>query len=89
VWNLGQKSPATEWERKIDEAMGRHSTALTEAERHEAFVEVQKIFAAHAPVVYFAAPRIYVAAASRVTNLTPAVLRPQLLWSADTIAVAP
>jgi hypothetical protein len=48
---------------------------------------VQKIFAAHALMVYFAAPRIYVAASSRVTNLTPAVSPPQLLWAADTIAV--
>jgi hypothetical protein len=37
--------------------------------------------------VYFAAPRIYVATAARVTNLNPAVSRPQLLWNADTITV--
>lgn len=88
VWNLAQKSPATEWEQRIDAAMARHTTALDEKARHRAFVEAQTIFAEHAPVVYFAAPRVYVAAASRVVNLTPAVLRPQLLWSADTIAVA-
>jgi hypothetical protein len=38
-------------------------------------------------MVHFAAPRVFVATSSRVTNLTPAVSRPQLLWSADTIAV--
>ena len=48
---------------------------------------MQKIFAEHLPVVYFAAPRVYVATSSRVTNLMPAVSRPQLLWAADTIAV--
>jgi len=38
-------------------------------------------------MVYFAAPRVMVAASARMTNLTPAVSRPQLLWAADTIAV--
>jgi peptide/nickel transport system substrate-binding protein len=87
VWNLGQKTPATDWEREIDGLMARQSAALDEAERRRLFIEVQKIFAAHAPMLYFAAPRIYVAASSRVTHLTPAVSRPQLLWAADTIAV--
>ena len=88
VWNLAQKSPATQWEREIDAAMAKNITSLDEGERRAAFIAAQTIFAAHAPVVYFAAPRIYVAAAARVKNLTPSVLRPQLLWSADTIAVA-
>jgi peptide/nickel transport system substrate-binding protein len=87
VWNLGQDRPATDWEQQIDAAMARQTTSHDEPARHAAFVEAQQIFAAHAPVLYFAAPRIYVAASSRVINLTPAVLRPQLLWSADTIAV--
>jgi len=38
-------------------------------------------------MVYFAAPRVFVAASTRLTNLTPGISRPQLLWAADTIAV--
>jgi peptide/nickel transport system substrate-binding protein len=87
VWNPGQKTPATAWERRIDELMARQTSALDERERKRLFDEVQRIFAEHLPIVHFAAPRIFVAASSRVTNLTPAVQRPQLLWSADTIAV--
>ena len=45
------------------------------------------MFAEHLPVVHFVAPRIFVGVSSRLTNLTPAVSRPQLLWAADTIAV--
>lgn len=45
------------------------------------------MFAEHLLVVYFVAPRILVAASSRLTNLQPAVMRPQLLWAADTLAV--
>lgn len=87
VWNPGQKTPSTDWERQIDELMARNAAALDDAARKAAFVEAQKIFAAHQPMVYFAAPHVFVAASTRMMNLTPALSRPQLLWAADTIAV--
>jgi peptide/nickel transport system substrate-binding protein len=87
LWNMGQKIPATDWERQIDDLMARQIAASDDAERRRLFNQVQRVFAEHAPVVYFAAPRVYVAVASRITNLTPAVSRPQTLWSAETIAV--
>ena len=46
--------------------MVRQIAALDEAERKRLFDEVQEIFAEHLPMVYFAAPRIFVAASSRV-----------------------
>ena len=45
--------------------MARQIAAADLAERKRLYDEVQKIFAEHAPIVYFAAPRIYVAASSR------------------------
>jgi peptide/nickel transport system substrate-binding protein len=87
IWNLGQKTPATTWERQIDELMARQTATLDDAERKRLFDEVQKIFAEHVPVVHFAAPRIFVAASSRVMGLMPGVQRPQLLWSPDSIWV--
>ena len=87
-WNLEQKSPATEWEARIDALMRRQMASPDEAERKRLFDQVQTIFAEHLPMIQFVAPRIYVAASTRVTNLTPtAFTRPQLLWSPDTIAV--
>ncbi len=87
VWNPAQKAPGSDWEREIDELMARNAAALDDADRKAAFIAVQKIFAAHQPMVYFAAPRVFVAASRRMMNLTPAISRPQLLWAADTIAV--
>ena len=89
LWNIGQKTPATEWEARIDELMTRQMQSADEAERKRLFDEVQKIFAEHLPAIYFAAPRMFAAASRRVINVTPAVQRPQLLWSPDTVAVAP
>ncbi|MBZ5560519.1 MAG: ABC transporter substrate-binding protein [Acidobacteriia bacterium] len=86
-WNLEQKTPATEWERQLDALMAKQSASADHAERKRLYDEMQKIFAQHLPMLYFAAPRIYVAHSTRMTNLTPSVWRPQLLWSPDTIAV--
>ena len=86
-WNLEQQTPATEWERRIDELMTRQIASLDENDRRRLYDEVQKLFAEHVPIVYFVAPRIYVAPSARVTNLRPTESRPQLLWRPDTIAV--
>ena len=87
VWNLEETTPATDWERRIDDLMTRQIASPDQAERKRLYDEVQKIFSEHLPIVYFVAPRIYVAYAARVTNLTPAEFRPQLLWRPDTVAV--
>jgi peptide/nickel transport system substrate-binding protein len=89
VWNLAQTTPATDWERRIDELMARQVAAIDEHERKRLFEEVQLIFAEHLPIVHFVAPKVFVAASTRVRNLTPAIQQPQLLWSAETISLRP
>jgi peptide/nickel transport system substrate-binding protein len=87
IWHLGQKTPATAWERRIDELMAKYASEMDEDQRKKAFDEVLKIYSDHLPVLHFAAPRVFAAASARLTGLKPAVLRPQFLWSPDTIAV--
>src|SRR5205823_7421838 len=77
LWNMAEKAPATDWERRIDELMALQIASPDESERKRLFDEVQKVFAEHLPVVYFVAPRVFVAASSRTTNLNPAISRPQ------------
>ena len=67
--------------------MAKQAATLDMGERRALFTEVQRIFAEHEPMVYFAAPRIYVATSARVMNVEPMLRRPQALWSPDTIAV--
>jgi peptide/nickel transport system substrate-binding protein len=86
-WHIGQKTPATEWERQIDDLMNRQTTTADEAERRQLFNEVQRVFAEHLPVLNFAAPRVYVATSSRLINVNLGLTRPQVTWSADTVAV--
>jgi peptide/nickel transport system substrate-binding protein len=87
LWNPAQPKPATEWEARLDEVMRQQMASLDDGERFRLFEEAQQIFAAHQPMIYFAAPRIYAAASSRLLNLQPMLRRPQLLWSPDTLAV--
>jgi peptide/nickel transport system substrate-binding protein len=87
LWNAAQPAPATAWEREIDRLMTRQAASLDQAERYALFAQAQQIFAEHQPMLYFAAPRIYVATSAAVTNLTPMLRRPQALWSPDTLAV--
>jgi peptide/nickel transport system substrate-binding protein len=86
-WNMGQTAPTTEWEREIDELMTRQAATLDDGERKRLFNEVQRIFAENLPMMYFAAPRVYLATSSRLINLMPSLTRPQLMWSADTLGV--
>ena len=87
-WHLGQTTPATDWEGQIDELMAKQASTLDEAERKRLFTEVQRIFADHLPMLHFAAPRVYIGASARLLNLTPALTRPHIMWSADTLALA-
>lgn len=86
-WNPAQPAPATPWEGQIDELMQRQAAAPTLAERQQLFAEVQRILGEHVPAIYFVAPRVTVAVSPRVRNVNPAPQTPQLLWSADTLAV--
>ena len=87
LWNLGQNAPTTEWERRIDELITRQASTLVMEDRKQLFNEIQRIFAENLPILYFAAPRVYIATSARMINLRPSLMRPQLLWSADTLAV--
>jgi peptide/nickel transport system substrate-binding protein len=87
VWNMRQAAPATTWEQQIDQLMARQTAAADPAERRRIYNDVQKIFAEHLPMIYFTAPRVYLAASSRLVNVQPALTRPQVLWAADTLGV--
>jgi peptide/nickel transport system substrate-binding protein len=87
VWNIGQEKPATDWEKEIDDLMATVMTSVDAAERKRAFDQAQMIFAENLPVLYFVAPRLYMAVNSRVGGLSPSILRPQLLWNVDQMTV--
>jgi peptide/nickel transport system substrate-binding protein len=87
LWNMNQRAPMTDWERRIDTLMLEQAATTDPDRRIELFRDVQRIFAENLPVLYFAAPRLYYAHSARVAGIEPSVLRPPALWNADMISV--
>lgn len=87
VWNLAQQMPATDWERQIDALMTEQASTADPARRRALFNDVQRIFGEQVPMLHFAAPRLYTAHSVRLTGVVPSVMRPPILWSADTLSV--
>ena len=87
LWNPGQASPASDWERQVDALMRRQVASTDLAERQALFAEVQRLVSEHNPALVFATQHVYVATSRRVTGFTPAVSRPQILWNPDVVTV--
>jgi peptide/nickel transport system substrate-binding protein len=89
VWNPNQKSPASPWERQIDDLMQRQVAAPTLAERQRLFGEAQRIFGENLPAIYFVAPKVTIAMSRRVGGAVPVLLDPKVLWNADVLYARP
>ena len=87
LWNMAQRAAATEWEQRIDTLMLEQAATLDPDRRRQQFNLVQRIFAENLPVLYFAAPRMYYAHSPRLQGVVPSVLRPPVLWNADSLSV--
>jgi len=85
LWNPGQTTPVNEWEARIASLMEIVARSANQDERHRAFHEVQRVFAAELPAIYFAAPRVVVPASARLTGVRPAVLLPHVLWMPEAL----
>jgi peptide/nickel transport system substrate-binding protein len=87
LWNMSQQKPANEWEAQLNTVMLEQARTIDPGRRRELFDDAQRIFAENVPVLYFAAPRLFYGHSARLTGVSPSVLRPALLWSADTLSV--
>jgi peptide/nickel transport system substrate-binding protein len=87
IWNPRQTRPSS-WEKRIDDLMQQQAREPLLVDRQRAFGEVQRIMREELPAIFVVAPRVTVATTRRVLNATPVLQLPQLLWSADTLAVS-
>jgi peptide/nickel transport system substrate-binding protein len=83
-WFPSQKTPATDWEARIDALMDAQMRTLDYAQRKKDFDEVQAILAEELPMIYTVAPLAAAAIRPPVGNLRPAVLSPyHLTWNLE------
>lgn len=88
-WNPGQKTPATAWERELDQLMRRQASTLDDRRRKPLFDRVQQIVRDEAPFLYLVNKNALVALSPALRGVEPSVLRPQILWNVDRLWIAP
>jgi peptide/nickel transport system substrate-binding protein len=83
-WFPFQRTPATDWEARIDALMDAQMRTLDFAERKKAFDEVQAILAEELPMIYTVSPFTSAAIRSNVGNIRPSVLTPyRATWNLE------
>jgi peptide/nickel transport system substrate-binding protein len=86
-WQPSQKTPATEWEAKVDKLFADQSVESDPAKRAAAFNEIQAILAEESPVIPITARHIVTAANARIGNYAPSSIFPYSIWNADELFV--
>jgi peptide/nickel transport system substrate-binding protein len=75
-WFPRQRTPSTEWERRVDALMDDQMHTLDFQRRKKDFDEVQAIWAEELPMVCIAAPSTAAAVRSNIGNVRPAIASP-------------
>lgn len=86
-WNPQQTTPATAWEKRIDDLLNEFLTTADEKQRKALFDEVQAILSEQVPFIYLVARDLIVAAKPTVRNLKPGLLQDPLLWNVEELYV--
>jgi peptide/nickel transport system substrate-binding protein len=86
-WNPSQKTPATSWEAEIDKLMRAQASTLDPKKRKEDFDKVQEIAWQQEPFIYLVNKNALSAVSPALHNAHPVVLRPQVYWNIDQLAL--
>jgi len=81
-WFPNQKTPASDWEARIDSLMNAQMGTLDFAGRKKHFDEVQAILAEELPMIYTVSPFHFAAFRPELANVRPSVLTPyRVTWN--------
>jgi peptide/nickel transport system substrate-binding protein len=86
-WNPSQKTTATPWEAEIDRLMRGQASTLDAGKRKQIVDRVQQIVWEQEPFIYLVDKSALSAVSMRIRNARPAVLRPQVYWNVDELAL--
>jgi peptide/nickel transport system substrate-binding protein len=87
-WNPKEPRPATPWEAEIDTLIRAQGASGDRAQRKQAWDRIQQIVADQQPFIYLVHRDITFAASPAIQGISPAPLRPQLIWNIDTWRVS-
>lgn len=86
-WHPNQKSPATQWEAKIDTLFAEQGRETDPQKRAAIFNEIQSIIAEEVPIIPIASRHVVSAANPRIGNFSPSTMLPYSLWNVDEIFI--
>lgn len=86
-WHPKQKTPATDWEARIDKLFADQSAERDQTKRRAIFSEIQKIMFDEMPVLPVVARHAIGAANKRVGNYSPSGILPYSLWNIDELYI--
>jgi peptide/nickel transport system substrate-binding protein len=86
-WHPSQKTPATEWEAKIDRLFAEQARERDPERRRELMNELQAIVVAEMPIIPVVSRHIVSAANVRVGNHAPSNILPYSVWNAEELFV--
>jgi peptide/nickel transport system substrate-binding protein len=86
-WQPKQKTPATDWEKRVDELFAEQSTTRDPAKRLAAFNEIQAICRDEMPVIPIVARHVVTGANSKIGNYAPSSIIPYSLWNIEDLFI--
>ncbi len=86
-WFPNQKTPATEWEAKVDQLIEDFLATPDEKDQIKIWWDIQQLYAENQPMAWLVNPKVYVAVRNRFGNMRPRVIRPREVWNIEEIFV--
>lgn len=86
-WRPKQKTPATEWEARIDDLFDEQGAERDPQKRLALFSDIQSIMRDEMPVVPLVSRHIATAVAKKVGNYSPSGIAPYSLWNVEELFV--
>ncbi len=82
VWNPRQKSPQTEWEKRVDAIVDAQESEMNPEKRREMVYEMQDIFSEELPLLFLVTPMSYSGISERWRNVQIPPLG-SIIWNID------
>ena len=86
-WQPVQKTPSSDWEKRIDQLFAEQAREADPQKRAALFNEIQKIMAVELPVIPIVSRHVVSAANTRIGNYAPSPIVPYSLWNAEELYI--
>lgn len=87
VWHPNQKTPYTNWEKRIDDLLNLQLITYDFNLRKEYYLEIQKIMDDNLPIIYLYAPLAISVYKKNIKNIQCSILEPRCTWNIEELSL--